>query len=109
MIAASAVELCAGLPVDAVQATVPPINDHDSVYDDQGMHVCIAAAFGIRSGNQSPHCDAERYLSRYDASPRGPVVRMTNGVNTLRAVKTSAGFTSRLHRRCRTDVAVLVR
>lgn len=73
------------------------------------MHDCIATAFSIRSGNQSPHRDAERYLSLYDASPRGSVVRMTNGVNTLRAVKTSVGSTSRLRQRCRTDVAALVR
>ncbi|WP_155632664.1 hypothetical protein [Burkholderia cepacia] len=29
--AVAAVELCVMLPVDAVQATAPPINDHDSV------------------------------------------------------------------------------
>lgn len=30
--AVTAVELCVTLPVDVVQATVPPINDHDSVF-----------------------------------------------------------------------------
>lgn len=29
--AVAAVELCVTLPVDVVQATAPPINDHDSV------------------------------------------------------------------------------
>ncbi len=29
--AVTAVELCVTLPIDVAQATVPPINDHDSV------------------------------------------------------------------------------
>ena len=108
-ITASAVELCAVLPIDAAQAAVPPITDHDSVLQrSRYARLHLHGAQHSRSGNQSPHCDAERCLSRYNASPLGPVVRMTNGVNTLRAVKTIAGFTSRLRRRCRIDVAALV-
>lgn len=108
-ITASAGELCAVLPIDAAQAAVPPINGHDSVLQrSRYARLHLHGAQHSRSGNQSPHCDAERYLSRYNASPRGPVVRMTNGVNSFRAVKATAGFASRLRRQCGTHVAALV-
>ncbi|WP_161556595.1 hypothetical protein [Burkholderia pyrrocinia] len=63
-ITAAAVDLCVTLSFDAARATVPPINDHDSVRP--AINAIALPHRGMRSpiGQRSLHCDGDGYLGQ---------------------------------------------